>query len=153
MKGVKPKRATLEHAVDIYKMLNAAHKEGIFPDDQAPTDAQLKSYYFTMLNELVDPMHFWYVSQRGRGFVGFIHAMAMPNRWDARQVDTMLIDLIYVTESKRKNGIAKKMLDLFISEAKSLGVKQIVLLGKDHVVDYWKKQGAEQLSNYMRIRL
>lgn len=153
MKGVKPKRATLEHAVDVYKMFKTANNEGIFPADQEPTDKQIKSYYFSLLNELVDPMHFWYVAQRGRGFVGFLHAVAMPNRWDPTMVDTLLLDLIHVNQSKRKSGIGKKMLDLFISEAKSLGVKQIVLLGQDHVVDYWQKQDAEKLSNYMRIKL
>jgi len=154
MKGVKPKRATLNHSIDIFKMLQASVTEGILPSDQVPSEKELQAYYFhSMLKEIVNPLHMYYIAQRGRGFVGYLHAQAVPSRWNPGKIDAVFLDMIYVVKNKRKNGIGKQMLDLFIKEAKDLRVEQIILLGKDDMVKYWQKQGAEKLSNYMRIKI
>lgn len=155
MKGLKIVRALPSNGLDIYALLKQAMEEKIFPD--SPTSKQLEEYYLTKLisYELTSPMNFWYVAKRGRGFLGCLHAVIMPRRWDSGPPDQMFLELVYVTEPRRKMGIGKKLIDELIKDAENMGIKKIDLLAYDKVFDgYWaKKRDSKKVANLGRIEL
>lgn len=150
MKGVTVVRASASNAIDVFPLIRQAAKEGVFPD--TPSDAQLKEYYLRLIQELVQPHHFFYLARRGRGFLGVLHAIVIPGRWDGRP-DTMYVDVVYIGQSKnRKMGVGKKLLDQLAKDAEEIGIKKFEFLSKDELVDYWcKKRKAQKISNLMRV--
>lgn len=154
MKGLKIIRADLSNCIDVYALQKEAVESGAFPIDQVPTEDQMKSHYFNFMlrSILPNPGHFIYLARRGRGFLGYIHAFVMPNRWTG-QTENMMIDILYVTEKRRGNGIGKMLIESVKETAKNLGVKRILLLGNDGVLDYWEKHGAKKVSNYLNIEV
>ncbi len=153
MKGVKIKQALLGNAIDIYALLKEAVKEGMFPADQTPNQRELEHYYLTgLLEELRNLTHRYYIAQRGRGFLGYAHIIVMPDRWNRSEL-SILIETVFVVKKRRKMGIGKALVDEVKKLAQDNGIKNIVLLAKDDMIDYWSKQGAEKLSNYLRIEV
>jgi len=153
MKGLKVKEALLGNAIDIYALLKEAVKEGIYPKDQTPNQRELEHYYLTgLLSEMRNPTHKYYIAQRGRGFLGYAHLVIMPDRWNRKEL-SILIETVFVVKKRRKMGIGKALIDEIKKLAQDNGIKNIVLLGKDDMLGYWEQQGAEKLSNYLRIEV
>jgi GNAT superfamily N-acetyltransferase len=150
MKGVTVFRANPSNTIDVFPLFEQAAKEGVFPN--APSRLQLKDFYFRLLNELSSPHHFYYLARRGRGFLGVLHAIAIPGRWDGR-VDTLHIELLFTEKEKnRKMGVGKKLLDQLAKDAEEIGIKNFEFLTKDELVEYWcKKRRAVKVSNLMRV--
>lgn len=153
MKGLKIFKAKPSNAIDIYALLKQAVQEGVYPDPQ-PTKKQLQQFYLGHLlqHHLPSPFHFYYLAKRGRGFLGFLHAVAAPNYWDG-SFDSLFIELLFVSEKYRKKGVAKKLLETLRKESEDMNIKRLDLFSKDHNLDYWKKQGAKRTTNAMRIEL
>ena len=153
MKGLKIFRATPSNAIDIYALLKQAVQEAVYPDHQ-PTNKQLQGFYLGQLlqTHLPSPFHYYYLAKRGRGFLGYLHAVACPNYWDGT-FDCLFIELIFVSEKYRKKGVAKKLLETLRKESEDIGVKRLDLFSMDHNLPYWDKQGAKPITNLMRMDL
>jgi GNAT superfamily N-acetyltransferase len=153
MKGLRIDRATPSNAIDIYALLKQAAQERVYPVSN-PNAKQLQNFYLGRLLqlELPSPYHFYYLAKRGRGFLGLLHAVAIPGRWDGN-VDTMLIELLFVAKKYRKKGVAKKLLETLRKEAENVGVRHLDLASVDDNLKFWGKYGAKQVTNYMRIKL
>jgi GNAT superfamily N-acetyltransferase len=151
MKGLKIERAKPSNAIDIYALLKKAVQEGVYPGQQ-PTDKELRQFYLGQLlqSHLPSPYHFYYLARRGRGFLGYLHAVANPNYWTG-EFDCLFIELIFVAEKYRKKGVAKKLLDHLHEEAEDMGVKRLDLFSVDHNLKFWEKHGAAKLTSLMRI--
>ena len=150
MKGLKVIRAQPSNAIDIYPLFEKAAKEGVFQD--VPKEKDIKNQYFKTLDELKSPYHFWYLALRGRGFLGYIHAIAIPSRWTG-VFDHMVVDVCYVAEHRRKNGIGKKLIEELKKEAENIGIRRIEFICPDEQIDMWKKYGAAKSRNLMRVTL
>jgi len=148
MKGVKVVRAKASNAIDVYPLLAAAVKEGAFED--TPNGRELKLYYFkAMIEELAHPGHLWYVARRGRGFIGFLHAVCVPGRWNGR-LESMYIDIIYVDPKYRKRGISGKLIEELKKDADHIGISKATFSCPDEHVKAFKKFGAEVTRTVMR---
>lgn len=154
IKGCKIKKAQLDNCIDIYALLKDAVKEGIHPDGEGPPDERsMKQYYISgLLEEMRSPNHLYWIAARGRGYLGYLHAIVMPDVWTLSKWH-MLIEMVYVKEKRRKNGIGKGLIEEAKKFAKENNIEKIVLLGKDDMLPYWEKQGATKLSNYLRIEV
>jgi GNAT superfamily N-acetyltransferase len=152
IKGCKIKHAQLDNCIDIYALLKEAVKEGIHPEGDGPDDDKaLKQYYITgLLEELRSPNHIYWLAARGRGYLGYLHAVLVPDVWTKSKWQ-MLIEMVYVKEKRRKNGIGKGLIEEAQAFAKENKIEKIILMGKDDMLPYWEKRGAKKLSNYMRI--
>jgi GNAT superfamily N-acetyltransferase len=149
MKGLTVERAGASNAIDVFPLLRQAAKEGAFTD--TPSDLQLQRYFYALTGLLTQPNHFFYLARRGRGFLGVLHAIVVPGRWDGTP-DTVYIDMLYVVEKRRKMGVGKKLLDQLAKDAEEIGIKKFEFLAKDELVDYWcKKRKAQKISNLMRV--
>lgn len=153
MKGLKILRAKPSNAIDIFPLLAKAAEEGVF--DVKPSQKELKMYYFKkMVDELAHPAHAWYVAQRGRGFLGFIHGIVIPSRWDGDKVDTVVIDAIYVAEKYRKQGIGKKLIEELKHDADNFGIKHVLFTSPESLDQKWiKDMKAEKIKSLMRVDL
>lgn len=154
MKGLKIVRAEASNAIDVYALLKEWAKESRSAGDgEAPSDKKLQQYFFSrLITELQHPFHWIFLARRGRGYLGYLHALLTPGRWDGT-VDTLYLERIYVVPGRRKNGIGRKLLDELHKEAENMGIKKIELLTNDDVKAYWQGRGAKPVSNYMRIQL
>lgn len=150
MKGLKVMRAQPSNAIDVYPLLEKAAKEGVFFD--IPKDKDIKNQYFKTLDELKSPYHFWYLAMRGRGYLGFVHAVAVPSRWTG-QFEHMIVDAIYVADHRRKMGIGKMLIQELKQEAENIGIRRIEFVCSDEQIDMWKKSGAAKTRNLMRVEL
>lgn len=153
MKGLVIHRAKASNTVDLFPLVRQAAKEGAYPGP-SPTESALKQYYFKLLTvELPNELHFFYLARRGRGHLGFLHAIAVPGQWDGK-IDSMYVNMVWSKPTKRKMGVGKKLLDQLIEDAENLGIKKFEFLSKDDLVDYWvKKRSAKKVSNLMRAAL
>lgn len=153
MKGLKIVKAKPSNAIDIYALLKHAAKEEVYPGVQ-PTEKELRTFYLNSLfqDHLQNPYHMYYLARRGRGYLGFLHAMVTQNYW-TQQIDGLFIELIFVAEKHRKKGVAKKLLETLREEAENIGVKKIDLCAMDKRQDFWTKHGAGKITNTMRIEL
>lgn len=151
MKGVKVYRAQPSNAIDIYALLKEAAKEKVLPEN--PSEKLIEKYYFTsLMNELCDVRHLWFLARRGRGFLGYLHAIIVPGRWDGSA--TIIIDFVYVTKNRRKNGIGKKLLDELVKSAENMGVKRLDFMCPVDQTEYWQKErGAIRKQDFMRVDL
>ena len=152
VKGLKVFRAQPNNAIDIYPLIISAAKDECYID--SPKERDLKTYYFQgLLRELASDYHLWFLARRGRGFLGFVHGIIIPGRWNG-QIDTLLVDMVYVMQSRRKNGIAKKLIDEILKEAENIGVRRVEFFCFDSQVEYWaKERKAKKISNIMRVDL
>ena len=150
MKGLKVHRAKPSNAIDIYALMKEAGKDGLLPGK--PTDKMVQQYFFSgLINELASPYHFWFIGRRGRGFLGFVHGVVVPNRWDGRP-ELMGVDLVFVTKNRRKNGIGRKLLDELKKEAQNIGITRFEFLCSDEQQAYWEKErGAKKSLNVMKV--
>jgi GNAT superfamily N-acetyltransferase len=154
MKGLKIERAAPSNAIDIYALLKEAATEKCFPLNN-PTGKQLEQYYFQTLiiNELPNPLHFWYLAKRGRGFLGLLHCYAVPGRWDGK-IDTLFVDILYVVEKRRKMGIGKKLIEEMKKEAENVGIKRLHFLAEPKVEKLWRdREGAKKKTSIMEVLL
>lgn len=154
MKGLKIERATPSNAIDIYALYKQAAKEKVWSHDN-PTDKQLEQYYFQtmILRDLPSPHHFFYLAKRGRGFLGVLHAFVLPRRWDGH-VDRLFVDIIYVTEKRRKMGIGKKLIEELKKQADNMNIKRIEFLADDKTAKYYEeKLKAKPITQYMGVEL
>lgn len=150
MKGLKIIRAQPSNAIDIYPLMEKAAKEGVFLD--IPKERDIKNQYFRTLDELKSPYHFWFLALRGRGYLGYLHAVAIPSRWTG-EVDHMLVDVVYVADHRRKNGIGKKLIEELKREAENVGIRRIEFICEDAQIEMWEKYGAKKTRNLMRVTL
>lgn len=151
MKGVKIEKARPSNAIDIYPLLKEALKEGSL---DCPSERHLESYYFGgLINELSSPFHAWLLAKRSRGFLGCLHAILLPSMYDARNLSAY-VDLVYVSKHRRKNGIAKQLVEEFVKEIKSEGIiRRIDFLCPQDQIEYWGKYGAKPTKSMMRVSL
>jgi GNAT superfamily N-acetyltransferase len=148
MKGLTIIRALPSNAIDIYPLIEQAAKEGVFTD--SPSGKELKTYYFNLIEELCHPYHFWFLAKRGRGFLGFIHAIAAPRRWD-RSVGFVFIDMVFVVKNRRKMGIGSKLIEELQKCADDIGIKKLEFSCPDNQVDHWAKTlKADKIKTVMR---
>jgi GNAT superfamily N-acetyltransferase len=146
MKGVTVELAKESNLIDVYALVKKAAKEGCY--SEMPTDEELKKHYIQIYNKLRMPGHFIFLAKRSRGYVGFLHAYMVPGRWDGT-IDTIMVDMIYVVEKRRKNGIGLKL----VKAIKELASKHKLKIGycvdadkhKDIVNKY---KGKEKLKIY-----
>ena len=152
MKGLKIDRARPSNAIDIYALLKEAQKERVLYGD--PSERQLQSYFFGgLIAELSSPLHLFFVAKRGRGFLGFVHAVLIPGRWDGF-ISHAVIDTIFVTKKRRKNGIGRKLLDDLKKEVENIGIKRLEFLASDPELEYWaKERGAAKIKNLAGVDL
>lgn len=152
MKGLKILKALPSNAIDLYPMMVDAAAEGVYID--GPRGRELRNYYFGgLLKELASDYHFWFLARRGRGFLGYIHGVVIPGRWNGN-FDTLAVDMVFVTKHRRKNGIAKKLIDEIIKEAENIGVTKIDFICPESQVEHWMKtRKAAKVANLMRINL
>lgn len=152
MKGLKIDRATPSNAIDIHALLTEAANEKVFSVEN-PNKRQLQQYYFQKLipQELTNPMHFWYLARRGRGFLGVLHAFAIPGRWDGA-ISSLFVDLVFVVENRRSLGVGKELIKRLCQDAEDIGIKTFDFLAEDKVADKWIKEfSAKKISNLMRV--
>jgi GNAT superfamily N-acetyltransferase len=154
MKGLKIVRATGQNSIDIYPLLQKAAEEKALLSNPSPK--QLKDFYFGGLLRQLGAhfqLHYWFLARRGRGYLGVLHAQIMPGLWDG-SIDTMVVTLVYVTKSRRKLGVGRKLIDALLKEAENLGIKHIQFLCPEDLTEYWvKERGAQKLANLMRVSL
>lgn len=152
MKGLKVQKAAPSNSIDIYALLKEALKEGLLVGK--PSERALQQYYFTrLIDELCHPHHFWFIARRGRGYLGFVHALMVPGRWDGT-VDSLVVDLVFVTKNRRKHGIGRKLLEELKKEAQNMGIRKFEFVCPDNLVEHWKlTQGAAKIMNVMRVEV
>lgn len=150
MKGLKIIKAEPSNAIDLYPLIKEAAKEQAFLDN--PGDRQIKIYYFKgLLNEVSSGFHIWHLARRGRGYLGYVHGIVVPGRW-VGEIETLVIDMVYVVKNRRKGGIGRKLIDEIVKEAESIGIKRVEFTCSDAQVEYWmKERKAAKLSNVMRF--
>lgn len=150
MKGLKVLRAQPSNAIDIYALLKEAQKEGKLYG--SPSEKQLQQFFFSgLINELCSPHHIWLLGRRGRGFLGLVHAIIPPGRWDGR-LEYLAVELVFVTKNRRKNGIGRKLLDELQIQAQNMGIKRFEFLISEEERAYWEKErGAKKLLNVMGV--
>lgn len=146
MKGVVIDRALPSNILDLYALFKAAVKEGAYRH-QPPTDEQLKSYYFALLEELAHPRNLVYLARKGRQHLGFIQAQLVLSPWGGTHI--CFIKMHYVLPKKRKLGIGKKLLSRLSSDCKAMGVSTLELMCHDEMAGYWSKQKAKKVLNLM----
>lgn len=155
MKGLKITRAQASNAIDVYALLKEWAKENKGKDlvVEVPSEKKLQYYFFArLIPELQSPLNLVLLARRGRGYLGFLHALLVPGRWDG-QIDSIFVDKVYVVSNRRKMGIGRRLLDELKKEAENMGIKRIELLADDELKAYGAKHGAAQKSNFMRIDL
>lgn len=152
MKGLKVVKAQPSNAIDVFPLIELASKEGLFLD--SPSSRDLKNYYFkSLIKEMGNDFHLWFLAKRGRGFLGFVHGIITPRRWDGT-IDVMYLDLVYVIEKRRAAGIGAKLIDEILKEAENIGVRKVEFLCDDSKCELWqKKRGAEKLKSLMRVTI
>lgn len=140
MKGLKIERAQPNNVIDIYALMKQAAQEGFLPG--RPTERQLKAYYFNhLLNEVGQPNHLYFVAKRGRGYLGYVHAVILT-KWGSNP--EVLVNQIFVTEKRRKNGIGRKLLDELKKQVENLGIRRIEFACPPDQVEYWSKERKAQ---------
>ena len=151
MKGLKIERAKPSNVIDIYALLKAAVPEKILPG--APSERQIKAYYPMLLRELASQNHLFYVAKRGRGYLGFAHAVLIPGRWDGIQ-NQVIVDLVYVSEHRRKHGIGRKLLDEIKKEVENMGITKVAFSCPLIQMSYWEKErNAKAIQIEMEVNL
>lgn len=155
MKGCTIERAKPSNTIDIFPLVKKAAEEGkgIFNGHQ-PTEKMLKEFYIRLyLGELTSPGHFYYLAKRGRGFLGILHAVLVPGRWDGATT-MMVVDFVFVVKNRRNYGVGVKLIDRLIKDAEEMGIKEFEFVCPDDQVEKWqKKRGAKKLANLMRVSL
>lgn len=147
LKGLKVERAKPSNAIDIFALLGNAAKEGVL--EGKPNERQMKNYYFTgLLQELSDPLHLWLLARRGRGYVGFLHAVLLPGRWDGG-VNHAALDLVFVPKEKRKRGIGRKLLEELKKEVENMGIKRIEFVCPGDQAEKWQKEYGAKVHQYL----
>ena len=145
---MKVVRAKASNAIDIYPLLVACVKEGCFEDN--PSGRELKMYYFkAMIEELAHPAHLWYIARRGRGFLGFLHAICIPGRWNG-MIDSIYVDMLFVDDKYRKRGVAGKLIEELKKDADHNGIKSARFSCPEALTKHFAKYGAVKTRNVMR---
>lgn len=154
MKGVVIERALPGNAIDLMPLVLEAIKAGVFTGP-LPSQSEIKNqWYWTLLTqELPNPLHKYYLAKRGRGYLGYLHAVFIPNRWTGK-IDSVFVDAVYVIEKRRKNGIGRKLINALIDEAEKVGIKRFDFMVADNQIEYWMKtRNAKKITNLMRVEL
>lgn len=151
MKGLVIERARPSNTIDVYPLIKEAAKEGIFYGP-APTEKSIKEYYYKLLTqELPLETHFFYLARRSKGFLGLLHAVIVPSRWDWT-INTMFVDFVFVREHRRKYGIGKDLINRMMKDAAEIGIKNFEFLSPESQVEFWEKEhGAKKTSVLMRV--
>lgn len=149
MKGLKIEKARPSNSIDIYALMKSAREEGLIG---SPSERQLKVYYFSaLLNQLADHRHIFYIAKRGRGYLGYVHAVIVPNQWGEYRV---VVDSIFVVKHRRKLGIGRKLLDDMVKEVQNIDIKRIEFACPLDQVEYWSKERkAKQVKVLMEVDL
>lgn len=135
MKGLKIEKAKPSNSIDIYALIKAEREEGLIPN---LSDRMLKQYYFSaLLNQLADHRHLFFIAKRGRGYLGYVHAVIVPDKWGSFFVG---VDSIFVVKHRRKNGVGRKLLDELKKEVQNIGIKRIEFACPLDQVEYWSKE-------------
>lgn len=139
MKGLVVERAKPNNAIEVYPLIREALKAGIITG-QAPSEKTLKEFYYRLLmDELPHPGQFYYLARRSRGFLGLLHAVIVPNRWD-RNTYSIFVDFVFVKEKRRKYGVGRKMLDALMNDALAIGIREFEFACPEDQVEYWSKE-------------
>lgn len=150
MKGCVVERAKASNTIDLYPLILKAVKEGLYPGP-APSEKVMKDFYFNLLTkELPSEFHFYYLAKRGRGYLGYLHAIPVPNRFDG-SVSTFFVEILYVVEKRRKMGVGKKLITALKKDAENMGIKNFEFVCSDAQIEHWEKDGAKKFSNMMRV--
>lgn len=150
MKGCVVERAKPSNCIDLFPLIKSAAKEGLFYG-KPPGEKTMKDYYYRLLlQELPNPAHFFYLAKRSRGYLGCLHAILVPDRWDG-SIKTFWVDFAFVVDKRRQMGVGKKLIEQFKKDAEEMGIKNFEFLCPEDQVDRWsKKLGAQKKSVLMR---
>ncbi len=149
IKGVKLERALPSNILDIYALYKMAHKEGKLMTP-APTDKELKDYYFTLLELLADQaLNYVYLARKGRMYIGFVQLRLSFRSLGPSPI--MAITNLYVHPKKRKLGIGRALFQHGVDEMKKAGVNRFEFLCEDDLVAYYHKIGAKKALNFMVV--
>jgi GNAT superfamily N-acetyltransferase len=149
MKGVVIERCTPSNILDVFILFKEMIKEGkqSFP---APSQDQLKAYYWQLLNELANPYEVILLARRGRTYWGFFHGSLAFRPFGVPRV--LFIKSIFVAEKKRKLGIAKQLYETARGLCKQMGISHAEFMCEDNQVEYWsKKVKAKKALNFMVV--
>lgn len=151
MKGCVVERAKPSNCIDLFPLIKSAAREGHFYG-KAPTDLAMKSYYFRLFGqELPNPLHFFYLAKRGRGYLGCLHAVPIFDRWDGT-IKSLMVDFVFVVEKRRKMGVGKKLIEKFMKDAEEMGIRNFEFACPEDQVEMWsQKMGAKKKSVVMRV--
>lgn len=151
MKGLKVIKAAPSNAIDIYALLKEANKEKVL--EGRPNEKQLQNFYFGVLTgQLASPIHRWFLARRGRGYLGYLHAVFIPNQFTGN-VEYCYVDSIFVVKKRRKMGIARKMLEEFEKEIDNIGVRTMRLDVPKDDIGYWEKRGFGEIRTMMEKQI
>lgn len=151
MKGLKVERARPSNAIDIYSLLAEGAKDGSLSNK--PSQRQLRTYYFNgLIHQLAAPGHLWFIARRGRGFIGFLHAILLPSPWDG-QIEKIGINLVFVAKKRRKMGVGRKLIEELKKEAENMGIKRLEFSCPIEQSSEWEKLGAAASQVQMGVDL
>ena len=151
IKGLKIERALPGNILDVYSLFSDQYKEGVVNYPKA-TDAQVKEYYFGLLELLKNPYEVFLLARRGRAFYGFCHCSLMVRPFGEPRI--VYVHTIYVTKNKRKLGIGQKLSEEIIAMARKLGISTIEGMCQDNITTHFeKKLKAKKVLNYMTVEI
>lgn len=152
VKGLKVVIAKPSNGIDIYALMKEAREEGLL--EGRPTAKQLQSFYFgPLVGQLTSPIHRWYLARRGRGYLGYLHAVFVPSAYDGN-IEYVYIDSFFVVKKRRKMGVGRKLLDELKKQADNLGVRTLRLQGTKEEIEYFKKGAeAQEIKTLLEIKL
>lgn len=149
MKGVVIERALPGNVLDVYSLFKEAIKQGAMAYPK-PTEDQVKGFYFTLLDELALRTNVILLARSRKQYVGYIHCSLVQRPFGPAHV--AFIKGIFVTEKRRKNGIAQGLRDALFGALDQMGITTKEFLCHDDLVPYFeKKHGAKKVLNYMMV--
>lgn len=151
IKGIKVERALPGNVLDVYSLFKEAHKEGVFGYPVA-TDAQVKEYYFALLELLKNPYQFFLLARRGRAFYGFCHFSLMVRPFGEPRI--IIMHTVYVVKNKRALGIGQKLAEEILDISKKIGISTVEGMCQDKdVAHFQNKFKAIKRMNYMTVEI
>lgn len=118
--------------------------------DMTIVEEQSKLYYKEALR---DKSHIAYLVFDGDNFVGaggISFFQVMPTYHNPTGKKAYIMNM-YTAPEYRRNGIAYKMLDLLVTEAKSMGISAISLQATDMGKPLYEKFGFIEMENEMKL--
>ena len=151
IKGVKIERALPGNILDVYSLFREQFKEGVITYPKA-TEAQVKEYYFILLELLKNPYEIFLLARKGRAFYGFCHCSLMTRPFGQPRVT--YAHTLYVVKNKRGLGIGKKLSEEIIETSRKLGISTIEGMCEDKMVAHFSKKFlALKVLNYMKVEI